>query len=146
MDCSRPGSSILHYLLEFAQFHVHWVGDSIEPSHPLPPAPFSFVLQSFPASGSFPVSRLFTSGDQSGASASAAVLPMNIQGWFSLGSTDLIYLQSKNLLQHHNSKTLILWRSKRLLCGPTLIYIHDYWKNHGFDYTDVCQQSDVSAF
>ena len=53
--------------------------------------PCSFCLQSFPASGSFPVSRLFTSGDQSiGASASASVLPMNIQGWFPLGLTGLI--------------------------------------------------------
>ena len=54
-------------------------------------APFSFYLQSFPASGSFPVSGLFTSGDQSiRASASATALPMNIQGWFPWGLTDLI--------------------------------------------------------
>ena len=57
--------------------------------------PFSSCLQSFPASGSFPMSWLFPSGDQSiGASASAWVLPMNIQGWFPLGLTDLI-LESK---------------------------------------------------
>ena len=53
--------------------------------------PFSSCLQSFPASGSFPVSQFFTSGDQSiGASASASVLPMNIQDWFPLGLTRLI--------------------------------------------------------
>ena len=59
---------------------------------------FSSCLQSFPASGSFPVSQLFTSGGQStGASASASVLPMSGQDWFPLGLTDLISLQSKGL-------------------------------------------------
>ena len=107
--------------------------------------PFSFVLQSFPASGSFPMSQLFTSGGQSGASASAAVLPMNIQGWFPLGVTDLIYLQSKSLLQHHNSKALILWCSAFFVVQLSHTYMTTE-NNHGFDYTDVCQQSDVSAF
>ena len=60
--------------------------------------PFSSCLQSFPASGSFPVNWLFASGGQSiGASASASILPMNIQGWFPLGLTGLIFLQSKGL-------------------------------------------------
>ena len=71
-------------------------------------APFSFCPQSFPTSGSFPVSQLFTSGGQSiGASGLASILPVNIQGWFSLGSTVLI-LQSKGVSTvesplHHNS-------------------------------------------
>ena len=60
--------------------------------------PFSSRLQSFPASGSFPMSHLFTSGGQGiGALASASVLPVNIQGWFPLGWTGLISLQSKGL-------------------------------------------------
>ena len=60
--------------------------------------PCSSCLQSFPASGSFPVSHLFTSGGQSiGVSASTSVLPMNIQDWFPLGLTDLISFQSKGL-------------------------------------------------
>ena len=60
--------------------------------------PFSFFLQSFPASGSFPMSQLFTSGGQSmGASASASVLPVNIQSWFPSGLTGLISLLSKGL-------------------------------------------------
>jgi len=63
-----------------------------------PAAPFSFCLQSFPASGSFLMSWLFPSGGQSiGASASASILPMNIQGWFHLGLIGLISLQSKGL-------------------------------------------------
>ena len=61
--------------------------------------PFSSCLQSFPASGSFPMSQFFASGGQSiGAWASASVLPMNIQDWFPLGLTNLISLQSKGLL------------------------------------------------
>ena len=77
---------------------------------------FSSCPQSFPASGSFPVSQLFASGGQSiGASASAPVFSMNIQGWFPLGSTSLISVQFKgfprSLLQHHNSKASILLHS-----------------------------------
>ena len=76
---------------------------------------FSLCPQSFPASGTFPVSHLFTSGDQNtGASALALVLPMSIQGWFPLGLTGLISLLSKtlrSLLQHHSSKASILWCS-----------------------------------
>ena len=78
--------------------------------------PFSFCFQSFPVSGSFPMSRLFPSGNQSiGASASAPVFSMNIQGWFPLGLTSLISVQFKglprSLLQHHNSKASILLHS-----------------------------------
>ena len=80
MDCRVPGSPVLHCLLEFVQIHVHRLGDTIQPSHPLPPPfPPAFNL-SFPASGAFPMSQLFTSGSRStGASASASVFPMNIQ-------------------------------------------------------------------
>ena len=55
MDCSTPGFPVFHYLPEFAQTHGHWVRDA---------APFSCCLQSFPASGSFPVNKLFASGGQ----------------------------------------------------------------------------------
>ena len=80
-------------------------------------SPFSSCLQSFPASGSFPMSWLFTSGSQSiGVSASASVLPMNIQDWFPLGWTGWISLQSKGPLY-----------------GPSLTSIQDYWKNNSFD-------------
>ena len=86
---------IHHQLPEPAQIHVHWVGDAIQPSPSV--IPFS-CLQSCPASGSFPVSQFFESGGQSiGASASASVLPMNIQDWFPLGLTGWISLQSNGL-------------------------------------------------
>ena len=94
MDCSMPGFPVLHYVPEFAQTHIHWVSDATQSSHPLlPPSPPAL---SFPTSGSFPMSQLFASGGQRiGASASASVLPMNIQSWFSLGLTGLISMLSK---------------------------------------------------
>ena len=144
VDCSRPGSSILHYLLEFAQIHVHWVSDVILPSLP-PLAPF-FCLQSFPAFESFPMSWLIASSI--GASASASVLPMNIQGWFPLGSTGLISLLSKGLSRIFTIVTA--WKHQffrlSLLYGPSLTSIHYYWKNHSFDYMELCWQNDVSTF
>ena len=122
MDYSTPGFPVLHHLPELAQTHLHWVGDTIQPSHPLS---YSVLLpHSFPASGSFLMSRLFASCGQSigaGVSASASVLPMNIQDWFPLGLTGFISLGwnpwisiqgiLKSLLQHHSSKASILWRS-----------------------------------
>ena len=97
-DCSTPGFPVHHQLLELAQthVHVHWVSDAIQPSHPL--LSLSSCLQSFPASGSFPMNPFFASGGQSiGALASVSVLPVNIQDWFPLGLTGLISLQSKGL-------------------------------------------------
>ena len=68
---------------------------------------FPFCPQSFPASGSFPVSQLFASGSQIiGASASVSVLPVNIQGWFPLGLTGLISLQSKGLSRVFSKTTV----------------------------------------
>ena len=112
MDCSMPGLPVLHYLPEFAQTHVPWVGDAIQPSHTL--CRLLLLPSIFPSIRIFSISQLFASGSQSiGASASASILPMNIQDWFPLGLTDLIYLQSKgqtlkSLLQHHSLKASIL--------------------------------------
>ena len=69
--------------------------------------PFSSCLQSFPASGSFPMSQFFTSGGQNiGVSASVSVLPMNIQDWFTLGWTGWISLQSKGLSRVFSNTTV----------------------------------------
>ena len=96
--CSTSGFPVHQQLLELIQTHVHRVGDAIQPSHPLSVILFSSCLQPFPESGSFPMSQFFTSGGQSiGISASASVLPMNIQDRFPLGLTGLISLQSKRL-------------------------------------------------
>ena len=116
MDCSTPGLPVLHYFLELAHSHVHGVSDAVHPTISSSVIPFSSRLQSFPASGTFPMSQLFTSDDQNtGASASASALPTSIQGWFPLGLTGLISLLSKglfnSLLQHHSLKASILWHS-----------------------------------
>ena len=96
MNHSTPGLAVHHQLLEFTQTHVHRVGDAIQPSHPV--TPFSSCPQSFPASGSFPMSQLFARGGQSiGVSVSASVLPMNSQDSSPLGWTVWISLQSKGL-------------------------------------------------
>ena len=99
-------------------------------------------LQSLPASGSFPMSQFFTLGGQSiGVSASASVLPMNIQDWFPLGWTDWISLQSKGLsrvfsntaVQKHQFFSTQVFVCLFVFYSPTLTSIHDYWKNHSFD-------------
>ena len=100
--------------------------------------PLLLLPQSFPASGSFQMSHLFTSGGQStGVSASTSVLPVNNQDWSPLGWTGLITLLSKGpsrvfsntTVQKHHSSVL------NILYGPNLasIHIHNYWKNHNFD-------------
>ena len=154
MKCSMPGFHILQYLPEFAQTHVHWVSDAIQPLNPLLP-PFSSCLQPFPAPESFPMSWLFDSGGQIiGASASASVLPMNIQDWFPLGLNSLVFLQFKRLSGVF-SKTTVLWHllaqfksisslALSLLYGPTLTSIYDYRKNHSLD--SVASHSSTLAW
>ena len=81
--------------------------------------PFSSCPQSFPASGSFPMSWLFASGGQIiGVSASASVLPMSTQGWFPLGLTGLISLQSKGLSSVFSSTTI--WKHQFFDAQPSL--------------------------
>ena len=104
---------------------------------------FSSCLQSFPESGSFPVSRFFTSGDQS-IGTSASVLPINIQGWFPLGLTGLI-LQSKGLSRvfFHTTVQKHQFFGAQLSLSSNFTSVHDYWKNQSFD---LCWQSNISAF
>ena len=115
MDCSTPGFPIHHQLLELAQTHVHrvsWCHPTILSSV----IPFSSYLQSFPASGSFPVSQFFASGGQSiGALVSGSVFPVNIQDWFPLGLTGLI-LESKGLSRVFSNNTVL----KRQFFGTQL--------------------------
>ena len=91
MQCSTPGFPVHHKLLEITQTQVDWVSDAIQTSHPL--VPFSSHLQSFPASEAFLVSQFFASGGQSiEVSASASVLPMNIQDWITLLKSWQVYV------------------------------------------------------
>ena len=124
--------------------------ESVMPSnHLILVIPFSSCLQSFPASGSFPVSWLFISGGQSiETSASASVPPINIQDWFPLGLTGLISLQSKELSRVFSNTTV----QKHQFFGAQLSsqsnsHIHTWLlEKPSFDYMNLCQQSNVSAF
>ena len=145
MDYNTPGSlsftvswSLLRFM--FNESLSQWCYLTILSSA----TPFSFCIQSFPTSGSFPVNQLFVSGSQSiGASASAWVLPLNISPSFMIDWFDLTVQGTlKSLLQYHNLKASILWHS------PSL-WSHSYictWllaKKHSFDYMDLCWQSDA---
>ena len=148
VNCSRPGFPVLHCLPEFAEIHVHWVGDAIQSSHLLLP-PSSLALNLSQHQGLFLMSRLLASGSQSiAASASASVLPMNIQDWFPLGLTGLISMLRKECSRVFSSTTIRKHQffGTQPSYGPILTSVHDYWKNYTFDYMDHCWQSDVSAF
>ena len=114
MDCSMPGFSTLHHLLEPAQTHVHCVDNAIQPSHPLS-SPSLPALNLPQHQGFFQWVALCIGGQSIGASASASVLLVNIQGWFPLGLTGLIGLAvqgtHKSLLQHHSLKASVLGHS-----------------------------------
>ena len=126
LDCSIPGFTV-HHLPEFAQIHVHdmfmsWYYLIISSSAAL----FSFGLQSFQHQGLFhwvgssQVAKVFR--------ASATFLPMNSQGWFPLGLTGLISLQSKELSRGFSSTTIpkhLFFSAHPSLC-PTLTSVHDY--------------------
>ena len=136
MDCSTSGFTVLHCLPEFAQTHVHWVDDAIQPSHPVTPS--SSCPQSFPASGLLQW-WLFASGDQS-FEASQSVLPTNIQGWFPLGLTGLISLLLKGLSRVFSSTTV----QRHLFFGTQLSSL---WINFPkFTRLNILPKTMISAF
>ena len=108
--------------------------------------PLLLLPQSFLASGSFPMSQFFASGGQSiGVSASASVRPVNIQDWFPLGLIGLISLLFMELSRVFSSTTV--WKHQFLGAQPSLwSNSHIYTWLLSFDYTDLCWQSNVSAF
>ena len=99
LPCPSPTPTVYSNSCPLSRWYHPTISSSV--------VPFSSCLQSFPASGPFPMSQLFTSGGHStGVSALALVLAMNIQGWFSLGLTGLIYLLSKELSRVFSSITV----------------------------------------
>ena len=145
MDCSTPGFPVLHYLPKFAQTHIQ----SMMPSNHLILCCPLLLLPSI-----FPSIRVFSNESDlpirwpkywsfsfSPSNEYSGLISFRMD-WF-----DLLAVQktSKSLLQHHSSKASIL-RHSAFFNGPTLTSIHDYWKNHGFDYTGFHWQSNVSAF
>ena len=133
MNCSMPGFPVHHQLPELAQTHIHRVGNAIQPSQPLPPfSPSAFNLSQHQGhfqwvSSSHQVAKI-------GASASASVLPLNIQD--SLGLTGWISLLSKWLFKESSPTPQFKSINSSALSfvySPTLTSIHDYHKNHSFD-------------
>ena len=146
MDCSTRGSPVLHYLPEFAQIHVHWVGDTILP-FPCLPLPSLFCPQSFPLG-------LFQWGSSSHQVAKVLELQLQHQYFQWIFKVDFLQdglvwspccprnsQESSPALQFESINSLAF----SLLYGPTLKSACDYWKNHCFDYMDFYQQSDISA-
>ena len=148
MDFSMLGFLVFHYLLEFAQTHVYWVSNSIQPSHPL-----SLLLLLFSV---FPRIKVFSSEYNllirqlkywcfsfsiSRFNEYLGLISFRIE-WFDLATQRTL----KSLLQHHNLKASILWSLAFFMVQFWHPYIHDYGKNHSFDYTDTGWQSNVSAF
>ena len=140
MDCSTPGLPVHHHVPGLDKTHVHWVEDVIQLFCSV--ISFSSCLQSFPASGTFLMSQVFASGSQS-IGDSALVLPMSIQGGFTLDwlvGSPCCPKDSQESSPTPQFKSINSWVLS-LLNGPTLTSIHDYWKNHSFDYMDLCQLS-----
>ena len=131
-DCSTPGLLAHCQLPEFTQTHVHWVSDAIQPSHPA--IPFSSCLQSFPTSGSFPMSLFFRWPNYSSFSFNISH-SNEYSGVISLGRTGWISLQSKGSQESSPTAQFRSINSSVLsfLYSPTLTSIHDYWKKHNFD-------------
>ena len=148
MHRSTPGLPVHHQLPEFTETQVHRVSDAIQLSHPLPPL---LLLPSI-----FPSIRGFSkksalhikwpkfwnfSFNISPSSEYSGLISFRID-WIDLLAVQGILKSLLQLLQFENTSSSAL----NLLYGPTLTFVHDYWKNHSFDYMDLCQQSDVSSF
>ena len=111
--------------------------------------PFSSHLQAFPALGSSQMSQFFASGGQRiGISASVPVFPMNTQDWSPLGWTGWSPCSPRDSQESSPTPQFknINFSALSFLHSPTLTSIHDHWKNHSLDQTDLCWQSYVSAF
>ena len=144
MDWSKPGFPIHQKLPKLAQAHVHRFGDAIQPPQPLPsPSPPAFILSHH--QGLFQWVKWHQTASVR-ASASASVLQR-------LFRTDFLYdwLLGSPCNPRHSQESSPTPQFKSInssvlsfLCSPTIISIHDYWKNHDFDYTDFCWQSVVS--
>ena len=146
MDCSTPGFPVLHHFLEFAQTHVHWVGDAIQPSHPLSSPSPAFNLTQHQG--------LFQWVGSSHQVAKVLELQLQCQSFQWIFRTDflsdwLVWSPFSPRESQESSPTLQLESinssALSLFYCPALTSIHDNWENHSFDYTDLYMQSNVSA-
>ena len=147
MDCSMPGFPVHHQLLELAQTHVHQVSDAIQPSHPLSsPSPPAFSLSQHQG--------LFQWVTSSYQVAKVLELQLQHQPFQWIFRTDFLqdwlvwfYCPRDSQESSPTPRFKSINSSVRsFLYGPTLTSIHDHWKNHSLDWTDLCWQSNVSAF
>ena len=136
MDCSTPGFPVLQYLLEFAQSHVHCLGDAIQPYHPV--HPLLFLPSIFPSIRVFSHESALLIRWPKYWTFSFSISPSNEYSGLISGDSQ----ESSPAPQFESISS----SGFTLLYGPILTPLHDYWKNHSFDYTDLCWQSDVSAF
>ena len=148
MDCSTPGLPVHHQLPEFTQTHVHWVGNAIQPSHPLssssPPSfnlsqhqgPFKWVRSSHQVAKYWSFNFSISSSNEYSGLIS---LRMN---WMDLLAVQETLQESSPTQQFKSINSSVL----SFLYSPTLKSIHDHRKNHSFDKMDLCQQSNVFAF
>ena len=132
MDCSTPGFPVHHQFPEWVYSNSCPLSWWCHPTISSSVTPFSSHLQSFPASWSFPLSQLFSSGSQSiGVSALTSVLPMNIQDLFPLGWTGWISFQSKGLLRVFSNTTV---QKHQFFNGQPSLWSNSWhWKNHSYD-------------
>ena len=148
MDCSMSAFLVLHHLAELAQTHVHLADDAIQPCHPL--SPLLLLPSIFPSIRVFSTESAFHIRWPEYWSFSISISPCNEYSelisintdWFDLLAVQGTLKESSPTPQFKSISSSTL----SLLYGPTLISIHDYWKNHSFDYLELCQQSDISAF
>ena len=147
MDCSTPGFLVLHHLRKFAQTHVHWVCDAIQPSHLC--HPLLLLPSIFPSISIFSDELALHIMWTKYWSFSLSISSSNeYLGRFPLGLTGLIFFQSRDSQESSPASQFKSINSSALslfYCSA-LTHAHDYWKNHSFDYMDLCRQSNASAF
>ena len=146
MDCSEPGFPVLHSLLEFAQIYVHGVGDAIQSSHLLSsPSPSVLYLSRIRVFSNELALRIrwpkYWSFSISTSNEYSELISFRID-WFDLLAVQGALKISSSAPQFESINSLVL----SILYSPTLTSLHDYWKNHSCDYTDLCWQSGISAF
>ena len=147
MDCGTPG--FLCFTNSRSLFKLMSIELVMPFNHLILCCLLFLPLQSFPASGSFTMSQSFASGGQNIGHISFSISPSNKYSglisfridWFDLGFPRDCQV-SPRAPQFESISSLVL----SLLYSPTLTSVHDYWKNQRFDYADLCQQSNVSAF
>ena len=148
MDCSTPGFPIHYQLPEPTQTHVHWVGDAIQPSHPLSsPSPLAFNLSQYKG--------LFQWVSSLHQMAKVLQLQLQHQSFQWIFRTDFFqdWLVGSPCSPRQSQESSPTPQFKSInssvlsfLYSPILTSIHDHWKNHSFDLMDLCWQSNISAF